>query len=51
MVALSVMTREVPIYLVLLIVFLAVSASSSIRGIYTLIGELAGTTRTGAAMV
>lgn len=51
MVALSVMTREVPIYLVLLIVFLAGLCIIGYQGVsYTLIGELAGTTRTGAAM-
>ncbi len=51
MAALSVMTREAPVYSVLLIVFLAGLCIIGYQGVsYTLIGELAGTTRTGAAM-
>jgi len=48
---LSVMTREAPLYLLLLIVFLAGLCIVGYQGVsYALIGELAGTTRTGAAM-
>ena len=48
---LSVMTREAPLYLLVLIVFLAGLCIVGYQGVsYALIGELAGTTRTGAAM-
>jgi MFS family permease len=51
MAALSVLTRQVPLYLLLLIVFLAGLSIVGYQGVsYALIGELAGTTRTGAAM-
>ena len=51
MAALSVIPREAPVFLVLLIVFLAGLCIVGYQGVsYTLIGELAGTTRTGAAM-
>jgi MFS family permease len=49
--ALSVMTRDAPVLLVLLMVFFAGLCIIGYQGVsYTLIGELAGTTRTGAAM-
>jgi MFS family permease len=51
MAALSVMTREAPVSVILLIIFLAGLCIIGYQGVsYTLIGELAGTTRTGAAM-
>jgi len=51
MAGLSVLTREAPLYLLLLIVFLAGLCIVGYQGVsYALIGELAGTTRTGAAM-
>jgi MFS family permease len=51
MAALSVMTREAPVLLILFVVFLAGLCIIGYQGVsYTLIGELAGTTRTGAAM-
>jgi predicted MFS family arabinose efflux permease len=49
--SLSVMTGETPIYLLLLVVFFAGCCIIGYQGVsYTLISELAGTTRTGAAM-
>jgi MFS family permease len=49
--ALSVMTGETSIYLLLFVVFLAGCCIIGYQGVsYTLISELAGTTRTGAAM-
>jgi MFS family permease len=51
MAGLSVMTREAPLYFLLLIVFLAGVCIVGYQGVsYALIGELAGTTRTGVAM-
>ncbi|HSK29468.1 MAG TPA: MFS transporter, partial [Candidatus Limnocylindria bacterium] len=51
MAGLSIMTRETPVYLLLLTVFLAGLCIIGYQGVsYTLIGEIAGTTRTGAAM-
>jgi MFS family permease len=51
MAGLSMMTRETPVYLLLLTVFLAGLCIIGYQGVsYTLIGEIAGTTRTGAAM-
>jgi ACS family hexuronate transporter-like MFS transporter len=51
MAALSVMTRDAPVLLILTVVFLAGLCIVGYQGVsYTLIGELAGTTRTGAAM-
>ncbi len=49
--ALSVMTRAAPVYLLLLIVFFLGLCIIGYQGVsYTLIGELAATQRTGAAM-
>jgi ACS family hexuronate transporter-like MFS transporter len=51
MIALSVMTRDAPLFMVLLVIFLAGLCIVGYQGVsYTLIGELAGTARTGAAM-
>lgn len=51
MAGLSVMTREAPLYILLSIVFLAGVCIVGYQGVsYALIGELAGTTRTGVAM-
>jgi MFS family permease len=50
-IALSVMTRDSPLFLVLLVIFLAGLCIIGYQGVsYTLIGELAGTARTGVAM-
>jgi predicted MFS family arabinose efflux permease len=51
MAALSALRAQTPVSLILLVVFLAGLCIVGYQGVsYTLIGELAGTTRTGAAM-
>jgi MFS family permease len=51
MTGLSVLTREAPVYLVMLMVFFAGLSIVGYQGVsYALIGELAGSTRTGVAM-
>jgi MFS transporter, ACS family, aldohexuronate transporter len=51
MASLSVMTERTPLYFLILVVFLAGLCIVGYQGVsYALIGELAGTTRTGVAM-